>query len=260
VSGEKVNLVSGYSNCGGSTIHHIALTNLLNENGIECTFYGPHEWHLDKCKGDLIKNAALGPEDILISHFVNISAGVSWKKHILSCHETNLFPLKKLNLSKYDVIHFVSNSQKKWHSVNHPSAIIPNIVQKVSWTNPNNKVAGVIGSIDIHKQPHLSIQRALKDGFVKVLLFGEITDFPYFNQHVSRYVEDGDAVLMGHEEDRETMYGLISVIYHTSIRETYGLVEAECKLAGIPFNGPANDPEILEKEEILERWKKLLNQ
>ena len=255
----SVKIISGWSNHGGSTVHHVNLTNLLNESGIECTFYGPQGWHLDKCNGSSQSNFSLEEEDILISHFLRITEKPKCKKHILSCHETSIFSLKDTSLEVYDVVHFVSDFQRDWHGVEVSSVVIPPIVTKVNWVNPNNNIAGVIGSIDENKQVHKSIQRALEDGYKKVLLFGDITSMTYFNDSVLEYCNQGKAVLAGHEDDREAMYGKISEVYHSSIRETYGLVEAECKLSGIPFNGPSNNQDILEKEEILERWKKIIN-
>ena len=254
----KIKLISGWSNPGGGTIAHLALTNLLNKNGFDCTFYGSHEWHLDKCKGALLKDIIIEPQDIIISHFLQVSPDVEYKKHILYCHEKDLFPLQKINLAQYDLIAFVSNAQKQWHSVNHPSVIIPPAVDKLSWTNPKNNTAGVIGSIDKNKQVHLSIERALKEGYKRVLLFGDITDLPYFNESVNSFVKSGKAILAGHEDDREKMYNQVSEIYHTSLSETFGLVEAECRLAGIPFNGPSNGQDILHEKEILDRWINIL--
>jgi len=258
----KIKILSGWSNAGGSTTHHISLTNLLNDNGIDCTFYGPNPWHLDKCKAGMLDDSKVSSNDILISHFINYhkwkNVKFPAKKHILSCHETNLFPLKTINLSQYDVIQYVSESQREWHSVTHPYVIIPPIVEKVKWTDPENNVAGVIGSIDQHKQPHLSIEKALKDGYDKVLLFGMVTDVLYYNQRIEKLVKDNKVILMPYEDNKNIMYGRISKVYHSSIRETYGLVEAECTLAGIPFDGPRNNQIILEKEEILDKWKKVL--
>jgi hypothetical protein len=240
-------------------VAHINLTNLLNDNGYDCTFYGPHDWHLDKCKAEKLDKCLLGSDDILISHFIQVPAEVKVKKHILYCHEKDLFPLKQGSLAQYDFIVFVSNSQKEWHGVDHPFVIIPPAVNKVDWQNPNNDVAGVIGSIDKNKQTHVSIKRALKDGYKKVLLFGELNDTPYYNKTVAKLVRSGKAVMMGHEDEREALYGQVSQVYHSSLSETYGLVEAECRLSGIPFNGTSNGQEILEKEEILQRWKKVLS-
>tara|TARA_R110000796_G_scaffold60666_6_gene140506 strand:+ start:3276 stop:4058 length:783 start_codon:yes stop_codon:yes gene_type:complete len=254
----KIKLVSAWTQPGGSTVAHINLTNLLNDNGYDCTFYGPHDWHLDKCKSNPLDKCVLEPDDILISHFIKVPDEVKVKQHILYCHEKDIFPLKNIPLAQYDLIVFVSNLQKKWHSVNHPSVIIPPLVNKVEWKNPNNKVAGVVGSIDKNKQTHISIERALKDGYKKVLLFGELTDMPYYNKTVAKLVRSGKAVMMGHEDEREALYKQVSEVYHSSLSETYGLVEAECKLSGIPFNGTSNGQEVLEKEEILERWKAIL--
>ena len=66
----KVKIVSSWTRPGGGTVAHIALTNLLNENGYDCTMYGPHDWHLDKCKSDKFANCNIGPDEILISHFI----------------------------------------------------------------------------------------------------------------------------------------------------------------------------------------------
>lgn len=64
--------------------------------------------------------------------------------------------------------------------------------------------------------------------------------------------------MAGHESDRDALYGQISEVYHSSLSETYGLVEAECRLSGIPFNGKSNGQEILSEEEILEKWESIL--
>ena len=217
----SVKLISSWTQAGGSTRAHIALTNLLNSNGIDCTFYGPQDWHLDKCKGAPLSDAAISPADVLISHFIQVPSEVEAKKHILYCHEKDLFPLKNIPLPQYDLVVFVSNSQKKWHAINHPSVIIPPVVDTLKWKNPNNGVAGVIGSIDYNKQTHKSIRRAIKDGYDKVLLFGDVTDMPYFNRSVANFINAGKATLAGHQDDREAMYGEISQVYHTSLSETF---------------------------------------
>ena len=252
----KVKIVSGWSNPGGSTLHHIGLTNLLNEAGYDCTFYGPHDWHRDKCKSGHISECKLTVYDTLISHFIQVTTS-NVKKHILSCHETNLFPLRERQTAGYDAIQYVSNYQKDWHGVDVPYTIIPPRVKKVSWTSPKNNIAGVIGSIDEHKQTHKAIEMALSDGFEKVFLFGQITDQPYFSNFVQPLLDKVE--VHNHQDDKEAMYGSVEAVYHTSKRETYGLVEAECKLSGVPYRGKENNPVILSDEEILEKWKTILN-
>lgn len=252
----KVKLLSGWSNPGGSTEHHISLTNLLNENGYDCTFYGPHPYHLSKCKSDYLHAAVIDPSDIVISHFLKIPKEFKVKKHILSCHETNLFPLKDMDLSQYDLVHCVSERQWDWHGVNHPHVVIAPRVDKIKWTNNNTGFAGVVGSIDDHKQPHLAVKLALEDGYDMVKLYGKVTDQAYFDNFITPLWDK--VQITEHEENKDFMYNSIDAVYHTSKRETYGLVEAECKLAGIPFKGACNDPVVMEDKEILEKWSQVL--
>jgi len=259
----KIKILSGWSAPGGSTSHHISLTNLLNENGYDCTFYGPHDWHLDKCQSGKIQDAKIDPEDIVISHFLSIPEGLEVKKHILSLHETNLFPLEKVQPKGYDYIQYVSESQREWHSYDHNYVIIPPMVEHVEWKAPEEgsdraTIAGVVGSVDSHKQTHLAIEKALEDGFERVLLFGLVVDKPYFEEKIVPYLENGRAVLLGYLDDKAEMYNLVAKVYHMSKRETYGLVEAECKLAGIPYEGLENDQPVLSKDEILEKWQEVL--
>jgi len=259
----KVKIVSGWSNPGGSTLHHIGLTNLLNENGFDCTFYGPHEWHMDKCKSGHIKDCKLTADDILISHFIQIPV-TNVKKHILSCHETNLFPLSQIDLSTYNLIHFVSNYQKEWHGVNHPNIVIPGVIEKIKWSNPKNNTAGVIGSIDEHKQTHVSVQRAFDAGYEKVLLFGQINDKPYFDKEIAPLLLTKNVSIMNYCDDKEKMYGSIEAVYHSSKRECLPTVQGECMKAGIPYFGlkcnmrNREDYEFDDKE-ILSKWKAVLN-
>lgn len=254
----KVSLISGWSNPGGSTLHHIALTNLLNENGFDCTFWGPHLWHLDKCKAKNFtqEEFTVDPDEVLISHFIQTNPKTACRKHILSCHETNLFPLAKMKTKHYDAIQFVSERQRNWQGVK--GVIIPPVIEEVKWEAPGDSVAGVVGSIDGHKRTGEAIEMALANGFNKVLLFGEITDLEYFNNHVSKHLESGQAIYMKHTDSRTNMYNMVDAVFSCSKFETYGMVEAECKLAGIPFYGAINDPYVLPKERILEQWSTLL--
>ncbi len=258
----KVKIVSGWSNPGGSTLHHISLCNLLNDNGFDCTFYGPNEWHLDKCNAKKLDTSfSTTEDDIIISHFLLIPKNIKCKKHILSIHETILFPLEGRDLSHYDYIQYVSEHQREYHSVDTPYVIIPPVVDKIKWTNPNNKKAGIIGSIDQNKQVHLSIKEALKQGYEEVLIFGDITDLSYYNSEIHHLTVSNKVIFMGHTLDKEKMYNQVEKVFHSSKSETYGLVKAECIKAGIPFQELApisDDITILEAEEILAKWKEIL--
>ena len=58
-----IKILSSWSRPGGSTIAFIRLCNLFNDRGLECEFYGQHDWHLDKCNGKDIKDYQ--PDDAL---------------------------------------------------------------------------------------------------------------------------------------------------------------------------------------------------
>lgn len=258
----SVKIVSGWSNPGGSTLHHIGLTNLLNDNGIDCTFYGPHEWHMGKCKSGLIQDCRLTVYDTLISHFIQVPT-TNIRKHILSCHETNLFPLQHMPLNNYDLIHFVSQYQKDWHGVDHPSVIIPGMIDEIAWSNPENNTAGVIGSIDEHKQTHVSVQRALNDGYKNVLLFGQINDKPYYDKEIAPLLCRENVIVVGYCQDKEWMYNQVEAIYHSSRRECLPTVQGECLRAGIPYFGMdcnLRNPEdyLFDDQQILNKWKDIL--
>jgi len=259
----KVKIVSGWSNPGGSTLHHINLTNLLNSNGYDCTFYGPHDWHMSKCKAGHIRDCRLAEEDTLITHFIQ-PPQINVKKHILSCHETNLFPLKQKPLHTYDLIQYVSNYQKEWHNVDHPSIIIPGTIDDISWSNPNNGIAGVVGSIDEHKQTHVSVQRAFDDGYDKVLLFGQINDKLYFDSEIEPLLHTGKVSVKNYCEDKDEMYGSVEAIYHSSKRECLPTVQGECLKAGIPYFGMernmrGREDYEFDNKKILSMWEDVLS-
>jgi glycosyltransferase involved in cell wall biosynthesis len=261
-----VRILSGWSNPGGSTVAFINLTNLLNESGINTIFYGPHDWHLDKCKSQSTQSLDISdPEDILIAHYVPLKdERTPLKKVIFSCHETVLFPLKDFSLGGVDTVHFVSEKQRDWHGIDHPSVVIPNIV-KVGKRRGNHKrgYVGVIGSIDSHKQTALAVETALESEpkSTKVLIFGSVTNEEYYQEHLKPLLKNKRVRIVGKYDDKDVMYNMIDAAYHASKYETYGLIRHECALQGIPFNDLFNSSahsEYWPEERILEAWKKIL--
>lgn len=262
----KVKIVTGWSKPGGSTIAHINLCNMFNSSGIDCTLYGPHEWHLDKCQARIHDHFKEEQGDVIISHFCTLNPKrleYYECKHILSCHETDLFPLRRMDLETYDVIHYVSNHQKKWHSVNHPSVIIPNIIADLKPSPLGTGACGIIGSIDSGKQPHLSIERALWDGWEKIYLFGLLNDPNYAREYIEPLIEKHTDKIhyQGHVDDKQKMYNSIDAVYHSSKRETFNYVKAECERTGVSYRGldtAETDAIYMEEKEILELWKNIL--
>ena len=164
----------------------------------------------------------LNKEDVLIVHFKNnFIQRPPIKGFFLSCHEQDIFPLQEIKYDIFDKIHFVSEHQRKFHNIDHPFFVIPNILDDLK---PNKKltekIGGIIGSIDKNKQVHLSIEKALKDGCTKVYIYGLITDPWYWQKIVAPLVDGTKVVYKGYEENKQKMYDSITDVYQDSKLET----------------------------------------
>jgi len=259
-----IKIISGWSNPGGSTTAFINLTNAFNAYGYDTSFYGPHEYHLPKCKSGLLKDFVPTPKDIVIVHFLDVPK-LNVKKQIFSCHETDVFPLTARDMSVYSKIHYVSRWQQEWHKNKKSYFILPNILEDLKPNKkPKEKIGGVIGSVDKNKQTHVCIQKALEDGCSVVKLFGNVNDLEYYNAWVKCYIEDkvnyGNIELVGHVEDKQSMYDSITDVYQYSIRETWSYVKGECQLTNTKYhsNEATNYFWKLDNKEIVERWIKEL--
>ena len=261
---QKIKIITGFSEKGGSTTAFINLTNLLNKSGINCTLYGPHTWHLDKCKSGTFQDLKIQEDDILIYHFIELPQRPNVKKVILSCHEKNLYMVGEKN-KFWDVVVFLHEEHRSYHSKYVGDyTIIPNLKENLIPIEKNNldKVAGVIGSIDENKQTHISIQRALDDGCEKVYVFGQVTDVYYYENYVKKLIDNNIVVFYGTHNNKQQMYDMIGRVYHSSISEVACLVKDECGLTNTKFfgNHSTNNPLItLTNEEIINKWINILN-
>lgn len=254
-----IKIISGHSGPGGSTTAFINLTNLFNKNGCECVFYGPHDYHLNKCNGKIIGNLTISKYDIIISHYINLPK-IQVKKHIFSCHETDAFRLSTHNLDRYDKIHYVSQWQKDWQNVDKEYFILPNVLDDLKKNDkPSGKIGGVIGTIFPHKQTHLSIQRALDDGCDKVYLYGNIGDQNYFDVQISKFISD-KVEYLGQCENKQKMYDSVTDVYQDSKSETWGYVKGECIITNTNYHGNSATDNfwMIDNNEILKRWIKEL--
>jgi len=260
---EKIKILTGWSNPGGSTVALINLCNLLNERGYDCTMYGPHGWHIKQCKSGWLNECPLNEvNERLIVHFLRLPARPTESEAVvLACHEKDVFPIKDVPCY-WDETVFVSKTQKEWQGTE--GVVIPNVIAPLA--PPKlvvlGKPAGIIGSIDENKNVHVSIERAVKDGHKDIKLYGIVTDHPYYDKYVKSYVEEGTATVMGHEDNKQEMYDSISCVYHSSKSETFNLVKAECKKTNTPYHGldsAESGAEDWTDSQILNAWKTALN-
>jgi len=260
-----IKIISGWSNKGGSTFAFINLTNALNKAGIETTFYGPHTWHLDKCKsGMLDETLTINNDDTLICHFIQLPNKPNAKQVILSCHEKDVFEVGKIK-QYWDEVVFLNEKQRDYHSsYNGKYSIIPNLREvliKKDKTPENEKIAGVIGSFDENKQTHVSIQRAFSEGYEKVILFGNVSDPNYYNKFVKPLISD-NVIEYGFESDKQKVYDMVGAVFLSSKSEVASLVKDECETTGTKFYGNSatdHDVKELSNDEIIKEWIKLLN-
>jgi len=262
----SIKILTGWFREGGSSTAHINLTNAFNKHGIDCTLYGMDDTYFSKhCKSDKAQNLTLCEEDIIIIHFFNTnwSKKPPLRKLIYSCHEKNIMPMSNINYKIYDAIHYVSEPQKKWHNVDHRSFVLPNILDDLKPSIcTNQKVAGIIGNIDVNKQIHISIQRAIDDGMEQILLFGNISDQQYFNDVINPLIDGTRVKYVGHYDDKQGMYDQVTDVYHSSLSETFGFIEKECELTEVKYHGSdatkGNFELNMSNEEIIKSWLKEL--
>ena len=259
---KKIKILTGFSDKGGSTTAFINLTNEFNRLGYDCTLYGPHSWHLNKCKSALSNQLTIDSNDVLISHFVDLGQRPPADKVILSCHEKNLYEVSTKK-QFWDTAVFLNEVHKNYHSgYTNESVIIPNLKENLTKTDKKDKnlIAGVIGSIDENKQTHISIRRAVEDGCEKVYIFGGINDQKYYNDFVRPLLSE-KVIHQGHMENKQEIYNMVGKVYQSSISECASLVKDECFQTGTEFFGnTSTNHEVSEltNSEIINKWIELL--
>jgi len=271
-----VAIFTGWSQMGGSTESYINLTNALNNQGIDTILVGPHEWHLNKCKGALLSKEIGWKAKNVIWHFLpymNKNKLFPDATHILSCHETEMNHIfEKYRDPIYDGVfdytHFVSNHQLDYqcakidYEENTEMVIIPNLLDPKlvkRRKQPKGKVGAVIGSIDRNKQTHVSIAHALGDGCDSIQVFGSITDREYYSEHVAPLFKHDRVTYRGIVSDKNEMYSDITDVYHYSLKEAWGYIDAECQFLEINYHTSLENPvNLVSNSTILEHWKGIL--
>ena len=271
-----VAIFTGWSAMGGSTESYINLTNALNKEGINAILVGPHDWHLNKCKGAMLSKEIDWKVKNVIWHFLpymNKDKLFPDATHILSCHETELNQVydkykDPLQSGVFDFVHFVSDHQKEYQVLKAdydpttevaviPNLLDPSLIKRIG--KVKGKVGGVIGSIDRNKQTHVSIQKALDDGCACVWVFGSISDKAYYSDHVKSLFENPKVRYKGMVDDKNEVYKNLTDVYHYSLKESWGYIDAECKFLEINYHTSLeNRVSPINNSEVLELWKEIL--
>ena len=254
-----IKIVSGYTHQGGSTVALINLTNILNKYGYETLMIGPHSWFADKCNSRLITNdLTFHPDDRLIFHYIQQRVRPNAKKVVLTCHEKHWFPLGKIN-QYWDTAVFLHDQHRQYHAdYTGEYALIPNIRSNLNKSSCDSelKIAGIIGTIEVRKQTHVSIKRALDDACDVVYLYGSISDQSYFDQHVKSLISDR-VIIKGFTDDKQQIYDSVNRVYHSSQAEVACLIKDECHQTGVEFFGneeTTHEVSSLTNEQIVNLW------
>jgi len=261
-----IKILTGYSNIGGSTTAFINLTNALNKIGYPTIFYGPQDYHIKKCRyGRSIRDYQEQSNDRLIVHFGDFKSRPLWAKRVILCsHEKELYHVNDQECF-WDECIFLNQEHRKYHSeYTGRYRIIPNLRQKIKKVEKSleaKKCAGVIGSIDENKQTHISIQRALDDGYEKVYLFGKTSNknTNYFQKFVKPLLENYKNQVIYKEflEDKSEMYAMIDAAYLSSKSEVAPLVRDQCETTGTIFKGTEScyfGNNTMSNREIINAW------
>lgn len=262
-----IKIFSGHSNVGGSTEVFINMTNAFNAMGHETMFYGPMKYPEGRCNFTHWTNKTMDiqKDDNVIVHLVHVdlNARPACKTFLFHIHEMEMFPLKNSSYFLFDKIVYVSQHQKEFHNVRHPSVVIPNPFDVVECDTHQQGVAGVVGWIQRNKGTAKSIKSALEDGFEKVLIYGTIGDPNYWYDEVAPLIDGERVEYLGYEEDKNKIYSSISTLYISSDNESFSLSANEACSAGCEVvtntrvvkaigTNPTN-------EEIYKMWLKEFN-
>jgi len=258
----RVVITSTWSGIGGSTTAFVNLCNGLNDENVETLFIGPHDWHLGRCKGrqkELLDFDFQSSDIVIFHHFKSIPE-LNVKRKVVSIHELNF---DCGGFENYDLIHFVCKKAYDFFKArigNKKFFIAPCIVDEFKRNpKPSMLVAGVIGRIDENKQVHVSIERALDGGFGKILIYGQIFDYAYWNVKIRPYVLKYKGIIeyRGVENNKQMMYDSVTDVFCSSKSETGPLIKEESLRTGTRFHGneATEGLEVLSKKEIIDIWR-----
>jgi len=100
----------------------------------------------------------------------------------------------------------------------------------------------------------------LKDGMKKILLYGNITDVPYYEKFVRPLMMQHINIVehKGYQENKQWMYDSITDCYLSSRLETWSYIKKECDMTGTTFHGckavEGNHTIEMTNEEIFKNW------
>jgi len=288
-----IKIISGYSHAAGSTLALVNLCNEFNTRGHACTFYGPDNWHIDKCRSGNLEDFSVTPNDIVIANDMPLlsTGDLSRLKELVSengqrrvlkklgklvskCLPTktptdyrliltrlsdDALPISNTRLSLFQNIHYSSGDFGNHSKVGRKKFIAQSFCNdlKASIAKPE-KTAGIIGSIKRRNNIEKSIEQALMDGMEAIYIFGYMKDPIYFYEKITPLTIKyrGQIKYAGFADDKQKMYDTVSDVY-SSANKPWSLVSRECAMTNTGYHAPESSSadHLMANEQIFQIWK-----
>lgn len=270
-----IKIISGYSYPAGDTLALVNLCNEFNSRGVACVFYGPDNWHVEKCKSGMLEEFSPEIDDIIIvndvplwspgelthvsplvkrnrrKQFLATLQEISKKylparsssnyKLLLTCQGGGAHPSIFFRLSRFHKIHFTApagNALKRCFRMAHPTFVVPNFSSALNRSEHKPvKIGGVIGSIKKSNNIVAAVECALRDGMEKVFIFGSVKDPQYYYDKIKPLTIKyrGQIKYVGFMDDRQRMYDAVSDVY-SAVNKPWSVVGHECVMTHTRFH------------------------
>lgn len=287
-----IKIISGHSYPVGSTVALVNFCNQLNSRGYACVFYGPDNWHTDKCKsgtltefkpenGDIVivhNIGLLSFSDLYISNSITLEATRNCLPRMLRSIVSGLFSSTTLNnlklfltfpgndqeaklflrYSLFRKIHFVSEAQRNFKKTKHPKFVCPDFLVDLKHSKHKpDRTAGIIGSIRKEKNIEAAIEKALHDGMETIILYGYLADPIYYYEKIVPLTRahPGKIKFAGFMDDQQRMYDSVSDVY-SSVSKPWSMTIRECIMTNTEYHGPeATISDSPTNDQIFQVWK-----
>ena len=288
-----IKIISRYSHAAGSTLALVNLCNEFNSKGFACIFYGPDNWHVDKCKsGNLADFFPEAGDNIIVNDIPlssigdlsNLNALVeengstrllrTLKKIVLrfllpeqprnyqlflTCLNDESLSCSSARLALFQASHFASIHLRDYARTPCPKFISPSFCSNLHKTEqkPTN-VAGIIGSIKKQNNIVEAVEQAVLDGMESVIIFGYMKDPAYYyNKIVPLTIKHrGKIKYAGFMDDRQKMYDAVSDVY-IATNKPWSKVSYECIMTNTKLHAPEpmGAEGRMSNDQIFEIWK-----
>lgn len=286
-----IKIVSGHSYPTGSTVALVNFCNQLNSRGYTCVLYGPDNWHMDKCRSGALADFKPKSGDIILVHNIGLmslsdlnnlgSIIVETTKDrvlrmlrslVTGCFSPRVpgglrlfltFPGSSQSFAaplRYSLFrkHYASEAQPNFQKIKCPNFACANFIADLKYSEHKpHRVAGIIGSIRKENNIETAIEKALRDGMERVILYGYLVDPIYFYEKIVPLTRKcpGKIKFAGFMDDQQKMYDSISDVY-SAASKPWSMTMKECALTNTRYHGPDDTAsDSLTNDQIFLVWK-----